>query len=232
MVIAMFLAHLVGDYVLQWDALASWKARELRGVIVHSVILFVVTALFALPFDRTWWSGILIIGVSHFAIDAAQFFIKPRISPLTRFILDQIGHIFFIVLALVLGGFLQWGHLWDGILASAQATPLLTTFLGYAFITMPAWVLLKFVVYAMVNGQPPNFPAGPNKFIGITERLIITTLVMFGQFLLVPLVALPRLIIEWPKVTDNGSDGIYVVELISSIALAVVVGVGLNLLRL
>ena len=36
MVIAMFLAHLVGDYVLQWDELAAWKAREMKGVIVHS----------------------------------------------------------------------------------------------------------------------------------------------------------------------------------------------------
>ena len=57
MVIAMFLAHLVGDYILQWDSLAQWKAREFRGVVVHSLILFLVTAAFALPFQPTWWSG-------------------------------------------------------------------------------------------------------------------------------------------------------------------------------
>jgi hypothetical protein len=28
MVIGMFLAHLVGDYILQWDGLARWKSRE------------------------------------------------------------------------------------------------------------------------------------------------------------------------------------------------------------
>lgn len=232
MVIAMLLAHLVGDYVLQWDSLAQWKAREMRGVIVHSLILLLVTYLFAVPFDPTWWSGILLIGLSHFLIDAAQFVFKPRISPLLRFTLDQFGHFFFIILALVLGGYLTWGNIWGGIIESAKATPLLTAILGYAFITMPTWVLLKFVIYALVKGQPPNFPAGPNKFVGITERVIITTLVLFGQVLLVPLVTLPRLILEWPKVTDTGGDNIYVIELISSVSLAVGVGLGLSLLRL
>lgn len=231
MIIAMFLAHLVGDYVLQWDGLAQWKARELRGVIVHSLILAAVTILFALPFNFSWWGGILIISISHFVIDALQFYYKPAISPLIRFILDQIAHFGFIVLALIAGGYLQWGDIWGGMLQNAREQPLLTAFLGYAFITMPAWVLLKFVVYALVKGQAPNFPAGPNKFVGITERLIITTLVLFGQVLLVPLVALPRLIIEWPKVTDNGSDGVYLIELVSSVVLAVGVGLGLSLLR-
>lgn len=230
MVIAMLLAHLVGDYVLQWDGLAQWKSRELRGVLVHSVILAGVTAAFALPINPDWWIGILIISISHLVIDALQFFLRPAISPLVRFIIDQIAHFFFIILALVLTGYLEWGNIWGGIVESARATPLLTALLGYAFVTMPAWVLLKFVVYALVKGQPPNFPAGPNKFVGITERVIITSLVLSGLALLVPLVTLPRLIVEWPRVIQGGADTIYVTELISSVALAVFVGLGLSAL--
>jgi len=51
MVIAMYLAHLVGDYVLQWDALARWKSRELKGVLAHGMIVLIVTWLLSLPFD-------------------------------------------------------------------------------------------------------------------------------------------------------------------------------------
>ncbi len=101
---------------------------------------------------------------------------------------------------------------------------MLTALLGYAFITMPTWVLLKFLVYGLVKGEPPDFPAGPNKFVGIVERLLITTLVLFGQVLLVPLVALPRLVMEWPRVVRGGGDTVYVAELISSMVLAVAVG--------
>lgn len=119
----MFLAHLVGDYVLQWDALAQWKSRELKGVIVHSAVLFVVTALFALPIAPGWWQGVVFIGVSHFAVDAAQFFFRPTLSPLLRFFIDQLLHLFFILLALVWGGYLTWGHMGAEILAGARQAP-------------------------------------------------------------------------------------------------------------
>lgn len=228
----MLLAHLVGDFVLQWDKLAQWKSREFKGVVAHCAIVAVVTLLFALPFDPLWWSGVLFISLSHLLIDSVSFFIRLRMPPLLRFTLDQIFHFGFIILALVLGGYLQWGDLWGGILESAQATPLLTALLGYAFITMPAWVLLKFVVYALVDGQPPDFPAGPSKYVGISERLIITTLVLFGQVLLVPLVTLPRLIVDWPQVSRGAGDRIYLTELISSVLLAVVVGLSLQTLAL
>jgi len=231
MIIAMFLAHLVGDYVLQWDALAQWKSRELRGVIVHSVVLFAVTALFALWIDSGWWAGVLLISVSHFTVDAGQFLFRPTISPLLRFLIDQLLHLFFILLALVWGGYLTWGHMGAQVLASARQAPVLTALLGYAFVTMPTWVLLKFVVYGLLKGAPPDFPAGPNKFVGITERVLITTLVLFGQVLLVPLVALPRLVMEWPRVIRGGGDAVYVAELVSSMVLAVAVGLALSTLR-
>lgn len=81
MIIAMFLAHLMGDYVLQWDSLAQWKAREFQGVVVHSLILAATTAIFAMPFGPGNWIVVLIISLSHFLIDAAQFFHKPKLSP-------------------------------------------------------------------------------------------------------------------------------------------------------
>lgn len=48
MVIAMYLAHLVGDFILQWDNLAQWKSRELKGVLVHGLIIFLTTWFFSL----------------------------------------------------------------------------------------------------------------------------------------------------------------------------------------
>ncbi|MCL4805151.1 MAG: DUF3307 domain-containing protein [Anaerolineae bacterium] len=226
----MFLAHLMGDYVLQWDSLAQWKAREFQGVVVHSLILAATTAIFAMPFGPGNWIVVLIISLSHFLIDAAQFFHKPKLSPLLRFSLDQAAHLIFIILALVAGGYLQWGAIVSGIIAGAEATPLLTAILGYAFVTMPAWVLLKYIVYGLVKRQPPNFPAGPNKYVGIVERVIITTLVLFGQAFLVPVVALPRMVMEWPRVSRSEGDRIYMIELISSAFLAVGVGLTLSLL--
>lgn len=224
----MFLAHLVGDFILQWDSLASWKSQSIRGVIVHSLVLAAVTAVFALPFPPYWWQGVLFISVTHFLIDATQFYFRPPIPPLVRFFIDQLLHFIMILVALAAGGYLQFSTLWADIVAGAEQTPMLTALLGYAFITMPAWVLLKFAVYGLVKGEPPDFPAGPNKYVGIVERLLITTLIIFGQVLIIPLVALPRLIMEWPRVTRAGADVVYLTEFSASIALAVAVGVGLR----
>ena len=39
MIAAMLLAHIVADYVLQWDGLVRWKSERLSGVVVHGGIV-------------------------------------------------------------------------------------------------------------------------------------------------------------------------------------------------
>jgi len=224
MVMAMFLAHLVGDYILQWDALAAWKSRELKGVLAHGSIVFIVTWLFSLPFNPNWWPGVIFIGVTHILIDAVQLYIKPAIPALLRFSLDQIAHFTIITLALSVGGYLPITHLTSGFAAAAQSERLMIYLLGYAFVTMPAWVIVKFTAYELVQGTPPQFPGRTNKYIEILERLLMTTFVAFGQFLLIPLVVIPRLVSEWSDVVEHDQTTLYLVELLASVSLAVIVG--------
>ncbi|MBE2199264.1 MAG: DUF3307 domain-containing protein [Anaerolinea sp.] len=230
MVGAMFLAHLVGDYILQWDSLASWKSRALTGVLAHGSVVFIVTWLFSLLYDADWWQGVLFIGVAHILIDASQLYVKPPIPPLMRFLLDQLAHFIVIVVALVGGGFLSLTTLLQDLLYTLQSERVVYYLIGYAFITMPAWIIAKFIAYGLVKGTAPNFPEGSNKYIGILERILITTFVALGQFVLVPLVAAPRLAMEWPKVSGNERASVYLVELLCGIAMAI--GIGLLLSRI
>ncbi len=227
MIIAMFLAHLVGDYILQWNKLAYWKSRELKGVAVHCAIVFGVTWLFALPFTPGWWQGVVFIGVLHFLIDAVQLLIKPQIAPIGRFSLDQLAHFIVIVIALAWGGFLDLSRFSTEIMAFFQDDRLLLFLLGYAFITMPAWVLIKFVAYGLIKGSAPEF-SGTSKYLGIFERVLMTTFVALGQFILVPLVAAPRLVMEWRQVNDGEQTAVYLTEFLISILLAVTIGLALS----
>lgn len=229
---AMILAHLVGDFILQWDALARWKATDMRGVLAHGAIVLAVTWLFTLPFDPGWWQGVLFIGLTHIAIDAAQLLFKPPCSPMLRFTIDQTLHFLMIFIALVAGGYLSLGSLGADLIAGAEATPWLTALTAYAFITMPAWVLLKFAVYAALRHSPPDFPAKPSKYVGIAERLLIATFVALGQVVLVPLVALPRVVSAWPQVRAHQLDSVYLAEFVASAGLAVVTGLILRLVLL
>lgn len=230
MVMAMILAHLVGDFILQWDALALWKSTQLRGVLVHGAIVFAVTWLFIQPFDPGWWQGVVFISLTHVAIDAASLLRPPPFSPLVRFTVDQVLHFLMIFLALIAGGFLSWGSVGSDFVAAALATPRLTAVTAYAFITMPAWVVLKFAVYAAVKHAPPDFPAKPSKYVGIAERLLIATFVALGQIFLVPLVTLPRVVSAWPQLRNHQLDAVYLTEFVASATLAVGTGIFLRLL--
>jgi hypothetical protein len=224
MVIAMILAHLVGDYVLQWDKLAAWKSRELKGVLAHCTIVFMVTFLFALPFDPFWWQGVLFISAAHLFIDAIQLNVKLPIPALARFLLDQLAHFTVILTALAVGGYLPIGSMTSNLAAATHSEQIMLFALGYAFVTMPAWVLVKFTSYGFVQGTAPEFPGRTNKYVEILERVLITTCVLLGQYVLVPLVILPRLFTEWPDVQKNGNTTLYLMELLSSITVAVVIG--------
>ncbi len=228
MVISMFLAHLVGDYILQWDKLAMWKARSLGGVMAHGLIVTVVTFLFVLPFEPTWYAGALFISVAHILVDASQLYIKPPIPQLVRFGLDQAAHFTIITVALIWGGYLQLAALSTELTAITQNDRMWVILLGYAFITMPVWVIVKFLAYGLVKGSPPDF-GGTNKYVGIMERLLIATFVVLGQFLLVPLVTLPRLAAEWQTV-KRGETAVYITELLASIYIAVIIGILLTMI--
>jgi hypothetical protein len=227
MIIAMLLAHLFGDYVLQWNSLAAWKSREAKGAVVHGLIVLAVTWLFALPFEPLW-GGIFFIGLTHLLIDALQAQYKPSVSPLVRFVADQFLHLSIILLALDRGGYLEITSLTADVQSGLRDERFLAYLLGYAFVTMPAWVLVKFTAYGLIKGGAPNWMEGTNKYIGIMERLLMTTFVALGQFILVPLVTVPRLALDWRKIAGSDQTTVYLAELLASVALAVIIGLGLR----
>lgn len=228
MIIAMILAHLVGDYILQWNSLAAWKSRALKGVLAHCLVVLAVTWLFILPFNPGWWPWVLAIGLAHFAIDAVQLRVKLPIPELARFALDQLAHGVVIIAALAGGGYLDLSAVMQSSLVLLQSEWLLVYVLGYAFVTMPAWVLVKFTAYGLVQGAAPQF-GDSSKYLSILERLLMTTFVAVGQYYLVPLVMLPRLLMEWPQVANEERAPVYLAELLVSVTLAVLVGLLLHL---
>ena len=226
MILAMILAHLVGDFILQTDKLAYWKTRDLRAIGVHGLIILFITGLFAVPFKPFWWQGVLFITITHVAIDTVQLYFKPPVAPVIRFFIDQLLHFVTIFMALAAGGYLDF-TVQQSVYGMEMETILIVA-LGYAFLTMPTWVLLKFVGYAVVEGSPPVFPDRFNKYAGITERVLILTVILAGIYLLVPLLAMPRMIIERRKLENNSQRPLLLFECVAGVCLAIVVGLAVR----
>jgi len=226
MVAAMLLAHLMADYVFQWDGLVRWKSKHLSGVLFHGGIVLIVTWLLSLPYTGTWWPYALFIGVTHTFIDA----LRTRASRVTSrtalglFLLDQALHLMIILAALSISGYLVPNQMMEAIVRQARDFHILAFLIGYTFITMPTWIILRFLVWGLVDNTETMTLSSTDKYIGILERGLITTLVIMGQFFLIPLVAIPRLILDGPKMRKNGITSGYVTELLASTGVAIAVG--------
>ena len=233
MTLSMLLAHLIGDYVLQWDKLAQWKARSLAGVTVHCAVVTAVTALLALPFQPYWWEGVLLISLGHYLIDAGQLPLTQRGTTsgtwaLGRFLADQLAHLAVITAVLFWGGYMVWDTaVWYTTLSQHPHWLLI---IAYTCLAMPAWVLIEFAIYGLIQGTPPDFSRASNKYISTLERWLMMTFVLVGQFPLVALVAAPRFMIEMPHIRqeDNIHVNLYLAKLLASILLAVLLGLALR----
>ncbi|MBU0494789.1 MAG: DUF3307 domain-containing protein [Chloroflexi bacterium] len=223
---AMILAHFLGDFVFQPDCLAHWKSQSAWGVLAHGAIVTLCLWLCALPFATDWWPYALGIGVLHTLIDLARTKVGP-VGPgpaLALLLADQAAHLFTIVVALAAAGWLE---------PHPAATPLgdwlenshvLGLALGYVLLTMPAWVLVHFLVRG-IGGQSTSLPGRPGeKYVGILERSLIATLVLVGQFPLIPLVVAPRLVVDGRSGRVEAERLSYVNELLISVGLALAVG--------
>jgi hypothetical protein len=227
---SIFFAHLLGDYVFQGDRIAAWKSRSAWGVLVHGSIVTVVTWLCSLPFSLTWWPYALIVGAMHTVIDIARTRLASAdpTTSLFLFLLDQALHALVIVLVVSWSGWIGPRPAETALGAWLQAGDRLLFAIGYVVLSMPAWVLVHFVVRG-TGADSKSLPGRPGeRYLGMLERGLIATFVILGQFLLVPLVVAPRLALDnFDRHAERERIG-YLDELLLSVSLAIAVGLFLR----
>lgn len=231
----MLLAHLVGDYVVQGDALAAWKSRAVKGALCHGAIVVVVSLLFAVLINPAWWPWALLIGLAHTAIDVSWVGLNRRLASrsglygLVRLLTDQTLHLSVIVGAILLSGYATPAELPGAIVTDVQTHRGWVIALGYVLVSLPAWIFIEFVFYGLIDGSAPDFGrVAKYKYVGSLERGLIATFVATGQFMLVPVVALPRLVLESPQYFGDNRSTLYLAEWLGSLALAVLIGLALG----
>jgi hypothetical protein len=233
MVYMMLLAHLLGDYVLQWNALARWKARSVYGVLAHSGVVAAVTLLLAVIVDPGWWMYALYIGISHAVIDVVRPQLLRTTNPtweMVWYLGDQVLHLAVIGLALLWGGDPWQESATSWLLAQLFFNRRILIFaLGYLLLAQPSWVLLRMLVRGIGGPEAaPNLAVG-EKYGAIVERLAIATFTLGGFYFMAPLVLLPRRMSSL-QIQDGGvgvlvlrSTGSWV-ETLLSMMLAMAVG--------
>ncbi len=188
MVTMLIFAHLLGDYILQFNFLARWKARSLWGVVAHGGIVTLMTLACASLIDPAWWRYAALIGITHTFIDVVRarlIHAQNTTWDLIYYLFDQAIHIGIILLTVTLRpATAAGGH--------TVAPKVLALAIGYLLLLQPAWVLLRFIVRGVWGPEAAPHLGSGEKYAPMIERVLIASLVMAGQIALVPLVLLPR----------------------------------------
>lgn len=102
----IIIGHLLGDFYIQTNQVAEKKKTSFRYVLLHCLlymmVIFVLTAWLTGDLLRGFYMTI-IIGVSHLCVDSLKVYIEAKYTKAARyeyvmFLLDQIIHIFILVL--------------------------------------------------------------------------------------------------------------------------------------
>src|SRR5687768_1534751 len=94
LLLKLFLAHLVGDFILQpesWVTDKAIKKHRSARLYIHALLHGLLTWL--LVWDLSFWLAALAISATHLLIDLAKVIFQKTNNKMTWFVVDQVLHI-------------------------------------------------------------------------------------------------------------------------------------------
>ena len=104
--LALFLGHLLGDFVFQPGRLVVAKRHGLRGMVLHTGIVTACTMVVLLGQIARFWPAVIMAALAHFGIEHLSVAARriKEASGLALFLLDQALHIVSLtIIAIVMG---------------------------------------------------------------------------------------------------------------------------------
>lgn len=200
--IKLFLAHLVGDFLLQSNRWVIHKeANRVRSkyVYFHILIHFVLTML--LLWDLSYWKLALIIAVSHYFIDMAKLYANPLFKQKSiLFFIDQFLHL------AVLYGCAYYGNV-IGHTASLIAQIDWAMVTAIVFVSFPAAIIMGKLLEGMSNQIALDHKSLPNagKYIGILERLFVLAFILMGRWEAIGLLITAKSVFRFNDLKESNS---------------------------
>ncbi len=184
----LFLAHLIGDFVLQTEQMAIKKGFQLPWLACHAIQVGLITLL--LCWSRKALPVVAVVFLTHLVFDA----IKPHLpgSPLKWYIWDQIGHIVTLLFCA------HWMAAYFGMrsmpLTAYIPLDMQVIIAAYIFVARPLTVSVRLFLrpwqeeVLKVNGDDSNASeltglSKSGEWIGNLERFFVLTCVLAEQYM-------------------------------------------------
>lgn len=186
--LTLYLAHIIGDFPLQTDAIFRLKQKSLWGVVVHVLVCTAVNiiVLWQMLTHAFVWLTILFIAVVHIALDRTKIFLAVFRAKdgLGYFFLDQSLHLLSLMLA-------AWY-----LLQVLQPSEIIVWLPQSWIISLTALCIAAFaippVIYYVQRSLPSSrdpvkqmpFPSFRERFPGTLFRFFATLGLIFGGWYL------------------------------------------------
>lgn len=179
--IKLILAHLFGDFVLQPNSwVADKENRKLKSKYLYLHVLIHTALSFIFLWDvQLWWVAVL-VGVSHFIIDACKLSFQTVKNKKGWFFIDQALHV------LVIAGISFYFNEFNFEFLKDQET--LKIIMATLFLTSPASIFIKILLSSWTpvpetagNIQTESLSSA-GKYIGILERLLVFTFILVDHW--------------------------------------------------
>ncbi|GET22178.1 DUF3307 domain-containing protein [Prolixibacter denitrificans] len=216
-------AHLVADFLLQSEHWSLQKEKKIISKIhiFHILIVFASSWLFSL--QLAFWSAALALTVLHFLTDVIKSLIRVKWNK-DWFFIDQFAHII-IITAIV------WFYVDSGMnQLPVFITPRIAAIIfAYTLCVKPSNIIIRYIfryfsVKAPAETEEENGGGLPNagKLIGITERLLVLTLVLLQQYSVVGFIIAAKSILRF---SDAQKTEYVLVGTLLSFGIAILMGV-------
>ncbi|MCY1524150.1 hypothetical protein D9M68_590730 [compost metagenome] len=180
MLLKLLLAHILGDFFIQPNAwVADKEKKKLKSLKLYWHVLIHIGLIFLLFFSFTVWKMTIIIGLSHFLIDAIKLTFQRNRTKRAWFFIDQFLHVLVIIIYWLYHerialdfAFLQTQKFW-------------VLLLGALLLTSPTAILIKILInrwIPTIDGRKSSSLQDAGRFIGMLERLLIFLFVCTNHF--------------------------------------------------
>lgn len=171
LLIKLLIAHLIGDFFLQpkkWVSNKEQNKLKSPKLYLHVFIHIILTAIVLWDFSK--WPIIVIIGCSHFIIDALKLSFQKKKTKRLLFFVDQLLHILVIIICYYL--FTENSFEIEHFVTEYS----LLLVVCILFLTFPTSIIMKTIfvkwdISKLTKNNESLEDAG--KYIGILERCLV-----------------------------------------------------------
>ena len=180
LLIKLFLAHLIGDFVFQTKkSIKKKEKKKLKSPVLYAHIAIHFLLLVLLLWDLSLWPIIVSITLSHFIIDVLKLTFQKKKTKRLWFFLDQLLHITVIFVAYFLFTDNSF-HLANFV--TKNSLLLITCVL---FLTQPVSIIMmtifsKWDIEKLTTGNESLKDAG--RYIGMLERILVFVFIITNHW--------------------------------------------------